>query len=234
MAINKLRHLGIIMDGNRRWAKKHRLQAVIKGHEAGADTMFNLAEWCVLCGIEYLSVYAFSTENWNRSQDEVSGLFDLMENAFARQICRCEENGIRIRIIGNHSLLSERAKAIIEDTQNRTAAGRRLTMQVALSYGGRDEIVRSVQKLAQKAASGQILPKDIDEEMLQDHLDTAGVPDIDLVVRTGGQKRLSNFFAWQTVYSELYFIDTLWPDFSQEDLKNAMDYFEKVQVNKGK
>lgn len=234
MAENKLRHLGVIMDGNRRWAKQHQLQAVIKGHEAGADTMFNLAEWCVLEGVRYLSVYAFSTENWSRSREEVSGLFNLMESAFAREIGRCEENGIRIRIIGNHDLLDDKAKAIVRDTEARTAKGNRLTMLVALSYGGRDEIVRAVQALAREVAAGTTSPAAMDEAAIERHLDTAGVPDIDLVIRTGGQRRLSNFFPWQTVYAELYFLNTLWPDFTRKDLTDALEYYQKVQVNKGK
>ncbi len=234
MAENKVRHLGVIMDGNRRWAKKHQLQTVLKGHEAGADTMFDLAEWCVLEDIPYLTVYAFSTENWNRSQEEVSGLFGLMENAFAKQIGRCEENGIRLRIIGNLERLDEKALRIVNNAESRTAAGRRLTLQVALSYGGRNELVRAVRGMAREVAQGVLHPDDIQEETFERYLDTVGAPDIDLVVRTGGQHRLSNFFPWQTVYAEMVFLDTLWPDFSRKDLSKVLAHYQQVQINKGK
>ena len=234
MAENTVRHLGVIMDGNRRWARKHQLQTVLKGHEAGAKTLFDMAEWCVRADIRYLTVYAFSTENWQRSQEEVAGLFKLMETAFFKEIGRCVENGIQMRIIGNHHMLDDRAREIIRETEERTADCDRLTILVALSYGGRDEIVRAARALAQEAAEGQIAPSDIQEEDMARHLDTAGVPDIDMVIRTGGQQRLSNFFPWQSVYSELYFTDTLWPDFSQNDLEKALAYYEGVQINKGK
>lgn len=234
MGENKVRHLGVIMDGNRRWARQHQLQTVLKGHEAGAKTLFDMAEWCVRADIRYLTVYAFSTENWRRSQEEVAGLFSLMESAFFNEIERCVENGIRMCIIGNHALLDERARKIIRETEERTAHCDRLTILVALSYGGRDEITRAVQALAAEVAAGRLAPDAIAEESIEHHLDTAGVPDIDLVIRTGGQQRLSNFFPWQTVYADLYFLDTLWPDFTQQDLQDALDYYQRVQVNKGK
>lgn len=234
MAENKVRHLGVIMDGNRRWARQHQLQTVLKGHEAGAKTLFDMAEWCVRADIRYLTVYAFSTENWRRSQEEVAGLFSLMETAFFKEIDRCVENGIQMRIIGNHDMLDERARGIIRETEARTAHCDRLTILVALSYGGRDEITRAARALAREVAEGGLAPGAIQEEDLARHLDTAGVPDIDLVIRTGGQQRLSNFFPWQTVYADLYFLDTLWPDFTQHDLQNALEYYQSVQVNKGK
>ncbi len=229
---NTIRHVGVIMDGNRRWARAHMLGSVLRGHEAGVDTFMNLCLWCEDAGIPNLTVYAFSTENWNRSAEEVDGLFALMERFFRDRLDDCLKHDIRIRIVGDLSRLGESAKETVRRTMELTAHCRTLLCQIAISYGGRDEIVRAAR------AYGEDLLKDpglaLDEEAFGKYLDTADVPDMDLVIRTGGNHRLSNFFPWQSAYAELYFTDTLWPDFSQEEFNAIIDAFAGVKINKGK
>ena len=246
---NQVQHLGVIMDGNRRWARKHMFTSVMKGHEKGVDTFIDLCKWCQEAGIPYLTVYAFSTENWNRSQEEVSSLFKLMERFFVNEVETCLERDIRMVIVGDKSRLAPEDQETVRKTEEMTAHCRSLICQVAISYGGRDEILRAVKKYAADLLSvygkeaGEedpqedswlLLPENITEDTFESYLDTAGVPDMDLVIRTGGNRRLSNFFPWQTTYSEIWFTDVLWPDFSQADLQEALDYYEKIQINKGK
>ena len=234
MAANKVKHLGVIMDGNRRWARAHMLDSVMKGHEKGVDTFIDLCKWCEEAGIPYLTVYAFSTENWNRSQQEVSSLFRLMERFFREEVATCIERDIRMVIVGDLTRLDASARATVERTMEMTKDCRTLTCFVAISYGGRDEIVRAAKAFAADVQQGKADPADLTEERFGDYLDTAGVPDMDLVIRTGGNSRLSNFFPWQTVYAELVFTDTLWPDFSREELTKILADYERVQINKGK
>ena len=230
MAENKVRHLGVIMDGNRRWAKKHMFKSVMRGHEKGLDT----CTWCQDEGIPYLTVYAFSTENWERSREEVSSLFNLMGKFFRDEIDTCISRDIRIKVIGDLSRLDAESMETVRKAESMTAHCSNLLVQIAISYGGRDEIVRAIKAYAQKAARGEVDPDSLTEKEFESYLDTAGVPDIDLVIRTGGNRRLSNFFPWQTVYSEIWFTDVLWPDFSKEDMKAALDYYETIKINKGK
>ncbi len=234
MAENKVRHLGVIMDGNRRWARQHMFTSVMRGHEKGVDTFMDLCTWCQEAGIPYLSVYAFSTENWNRSRQEVRDLFRLMERFFTEQVSVCIQRDIRVIVVGNLELLLPEDQETVAKAMEMTSHCRNLTVQVAISYGGRDEIVRAVRKYTAKVLRGEEDPAFLTEDVFEACLDTAGVPDIDLVVRTGGNQRLSNFFPWQTVYSEIYFTDTLWPDFTQEELQRALAYYENIQINKGK
>ncbi len=229
-----IRHLGVIMDGNRRWARAHMLQSVMRGHEKGLDTFVDLCDWCVKEGISYLTVYAFSTENWKRSQEEVSSLFALMEDFFKNEIQTCIDRDTRMIIIGDRSRLDEHAQETIRGTEEATAHCKSLTVFVAISYGGRDEILRACRSFAKEVAEGKAVPEDLTEERFDSFLDTAGVPDMDLVIRTGGNHRLSNFFPWQTTYAELYFTDTLWPDFSYEELRAILTDYRKVTINKGK
>lgn len=231
---NKIAHLGMIMDGNRRWAKKNKLESVIKGHEQGAQKLIDICEWCKEYHIKYLTVYAFSTENWNRSKTEISGLFRLMDTFFKKELSNCISNGIRIRIVGNRQLLSEDTKNLIERVETATENCTALTLTIALSYGGRDELIRAIRKCANDAKLGFVDPDSIEEHVFSEYLDTKGCPDIDLVVRTGGNHRLSNFFPWQTVYAEIYFTDTLWPDFSYQDFCAVIQHYEDIQINKGK
>ena len=254
--INRVRHLGVIMDGNRRWARRHMLQSVLRGHEQGIDTFVDLCTWCQEAGIAYLTVYAFSTENWKRSQEEVSGLFALMADFFRNQAQTCVERDTRMIIVGDRSRLAPDALETVRRIEEMTAHCKSLTVQVAINYGGRDEILRAVEAYASDVRAGKYdLPggrpadgaeeagssgapfpetRELTEEIFEQYLDTAGIPDIDLVIRTGGNRRLSNFFPWQTTYAEIYFTDILWPDFSQKDLQEALDYYHSIQINKGK
>lgn len=234
MAENHVRHLGVIMDGNRRWAKKHMFKSVMSGHEAGVDTFIDLCEWCENAGIPYLSVYAFSTENWKRSQEEVSDLFKLMRHFFVDEIHRCIEKGVSVHVVGNLDMLKPEDIEVVRNAERVTKDCKKLYLQIAMSYGGRDEIVRAVQKYARLVQKGLEDPEKLTEEKFEGFLDTAGVPDIDLVIRTGGNQRLSNFFPWQTTYAEIWFTDCLWPDFSEKLLGEALNYYEEIQINKGK
>ena len=234
MAENRVQHLGVIMDGNRRWARQHMFASVMRGHEKGVDTFIDLCEWCEDENIPYLTVYAFSTENWRRSQEEVSDLFKLMRRFFTEEIARCIRMGVRVKVIGNLAPLSAEDLKVVRDAEKVTAHCTKLYLQIAMSYGGRDEILRAVQALAEEVKGGTLLPSAITEEVFEAHLDTAGIPDMDLVIRTGGDRRLSNFFPWQTTYADLWFTDALWPDFSKEMLKEALSWYSSVKINKGK
>ena len=240
-----VRHLGVIMDGNRRWARQHRLESIMRGHEKGVDTFMDLCTWCQDEHIPYLSVYAFSTENWERSREEVASLFKLMEKFFTEEVETCIARDIRVIVVGDLSRLDESSRNIIRLAEERTSHCANLTVQIAISYGGRDEIVRAVRKIAALAAEGKFRADGPDgsgafdadlitEQTFETFLDTAGIPDIDLVIRTGGNQRLSNFFPWQTVYAEICFTDTLWPDFTHEEMKTFLEYYRTIQINKGK
>ncbi len=234
MSDNELKHLGVIMDGNRRWAKKHMLESVLKGHEKGVDVFIDTCKWCQELGIPYLTVYAFSTENWNRNRDEVAGLFRLMGKFFENEVGTCIERDIRMVIVGDLSRLEEKDALTVERTMEMTKHCKSLICNVAISYGGRDEILRAVKKYTGDVLRGVRDPEDLDEDVFGSYLDTAGVPDIDLIIRTGGNHRLSNFFPWQSTYSEIYFTDTLWPDFTKEELEKAVNMYKDIQINKGK
>jgi len=218
------------MDGNRRWARAHAFE-LYKGHDTGAKTFGHMCEWCLQAGVPYLTVYAFSTENWKRTEREVRHLFGLMEKHFLEEKTNCVEKGIKIRIIGDRTRFDKRAMSVIEGIETATADCTKLTVQIALSYGGRDEIVRAAKKIAVYVNSID----DITEETFASYLDTAGTPDIDLVIRTGGieNRRLSNFLPWQTVYAELFFSDLLWPDFSQEEFLKSLDYYRSIKRKLG-
>ncbi|MCQ2771380.1 MAG: polyprenyl diphosphate synthase [Clostridia bacterium] len=231
---NVINHLGIIMDGNRRWARKHAFSSVLEGHNRGANRIIDVCEWCIEVGVKNLSVYAFSTENFKRSSYEVDGIFKILGEFFARELDHCLRDGVRIYIIGNRSLLSEESLDVINKAEKATENCTNLNLFIALGYGGRDEIVRGVKALGQDLLDGKLTLGEIDEIVFQNYMDSKIMPDIDMVIRTGGNKRLSNYFPWLSVYSELYFIDTLWPDFSREDFDTALKYYEDVQINLGK
>ena len=229
-----IKHIGVIMDGNRRWAKAHAFE-LYKGHDTGAKTFGHMCEWCLQSGVPYMTVYAFSTENWKRNEREVRHLFSLMEKYFIEEKANCVDKGIKIKIIGDRSRFDKRALSVIEGIETVTAGCAKLVVQIALSYGGRDEIVRAVKKIAANVEDGQVNIEDITEEIFDSYLDTAGTPDVDLVIRTGGAEnhRLSNFLPWQTVYAEWFFSDLLWPDFSQEEFDAAIKYYNTVKRKMG-
>ena len=230
----EIKHIGVIMDGNRRWAKAHKFE-LHKGHSIGSEKFGHMCEWCLQSGVPYLTVYAFSTENWKRSEREVRHLFSLMEKYFIEEKANCVEKDIKIVIIGDRSRFDKRTLSVIEGIENATAACTKLVVQIALSYGGRDEIVRAAKKIAVSVYGGNLNISDITEDVFSNSLDTAGTPDVDLVIRTGGaeNRRLSNFLPWQTVYAEWFFPDLLWPDFSQEEFNAAISYYYSIKRKRG-
>jgi undecaprenyl diphosphate synthase len=233
--MNSINHIGIIMDGNRRWAKANGLSSH-KGHDKGADTFVNACEWCIRGEIQYMTVYAFSTENWKRTQVEVAHIFGLLEKFFTVNIEKCIKEGIRVRTIGDRTRFDKKTIAIIDKVESQTSQSDRLNVQIALSYGGRDEITRAVRSLASDVSQNKMKITDITEDVFSSYLDTSGIPDVDLVIRTGGieNRRLSNFLPWQTVYSELYFSDFMWPEFTHDEFKKAIDYYNTVTRKQGK
>lgn len=231
--MNELRHIGVIMDGNRRWAREHGAATVLAGHEEGVYKFSELCTWCIDRGIPYLTVYAFSTENWNRSDREVEGLFSIMQRFFEEKLRDCLEKDIRIVVVGDRERLKPAYRSIVSQAEESTRRCGGLLIQIAISYGGRDELVRTARRLAEEVRRGELDPSDITEKTVEDRLDTAGVPMIDMVIRTGGNQRLSNFFIWQTAYSEIYFTDTLWPDFSEKELDGFIDRYRGTKINMG-
>ena len=218
------RHVAIIMDGNGRWAKKRGLPRVA-GHRAGAEALRRTLKAAVRHGVEIVTVYAFSSENWRRSDEEIADLTGLMRFYLDRELAEIHGEGVRLRIIGNVDAfgpdLSKRLRAAVEQTKG----NRRLTLVVALNYGSRAEIVAAARALAEKAKAGVIDPSAIDEAALAAELSTDGLPDPDLLIRTSGEIRLSNFLLWQSAYAELMFVDTLWPDFDDEVFAEALTRF---------
>ena len=207
-------HLAIIMDGNGRWAKARRLPRLM-GHKAGAEALDRVMHWCKEAGIRYLTVYAFSTENWKRSKEEVSGLMRLLSTYIRSKEKELVANGVRFRVIGRRTDLTPKLQKEIAALEEKTAGGG-FTLVVALSYGSRDEIVRAAMKFEGST-----------EEEFAACLDTAGIPDPDLIIRTSGELRLSNFLMWQAAYAEFYFPEVLWPDFHKEELLKAIEVYNK-------
>jgi undecaprenyl diphosphate synthase len=218
------RHVAIIMDGNGRWAKARGLPRTI-GHREGAEALRRVVRAAAEFEVEFLTVFGFSSENWKRPPEEVTDLMGLLRLYLRREIAEIDSNGVRLRVIGDRDRLSTDIIQLIEDAEGRTAANTRLNLTVALSYGGRAEIVHAAQALARAVRAGSLDPEDIDEHAFQRHLFTADIPDPDLVIRTSGEKRISNFLLWQSAYAEYVFMDKLWPDFAGEDLKAAIVEF---------
>lgn len=218
------RHIAIIMDGNGRWAKKHLLTR-IDGHRKGAEAVRSVVRKCRALGIEYLTLYAFSVENWNRPVAEVEGLMILLEDFLIAELPEMLDNDIKFSVIGNVDALSENVRSILRDTIKKTADRTSMTLILALSYGGRDEIVDAARRMLEIGLSGALSPDQVTKELFSRHLYTRDVPDPDLLIRTSGEYRLSNFLLWQSAYTELYFVKTLWPDFSGEELADIIvDY----------
>lgn len=227
------KHIAIIMDGNRRWAKKRNLPVKL-GHKQGAETLKKLARYANKIGLEYLTVYAFSTENWKRTEDEVNSLMTLLQNYLDDFAKEADTENIVIRVLGNREPLSDRLNEKIDEAIERTKSNTGTIFNIALNYGGRDEIVQATKKIAEKVKNCEIKVDDIGEELVSQSLYTEGMPDPDLLIRTSGEKRLSGFLPWQSVYSEFYFMDKLWPDFTSDDLDEAIKVYNSRKINIGK
>lgn len=219
------KHIGIIMDGNGRWAKLRNVPRSI-GHRHGAKTFKNIVSYCNKLGIKYLTVYAFSTENWKRSKEEVDGIFRLL-NEYLDDAENYMSENVRTRFIGDLSSLSEDFKMKIEHTEDMSREFTGLTLNIAFNYGGRNEIVNAVKNIANDYKSGKIEQNDIDEKLIADYLYTKGQPDVDLIIRPSGEYRLSNFMLWQSAYAEYIFMNVLWPDFSENNLDKALEEFAR-------
>ena len=221
------RHVAIIMDGNGRWAAFRGLRR-IAGHKRGAEAVRTAVEAALPLGVGYLTLFGFSSENWKRPESEVRDLMGLLRYYLANEIAFLQERGVRLRVIGERARLAPDIVALIERGEQATAANRQLTLTIALSYGSRAEITRAARRLAKQVAAGLLAPEDISEDLLAGSLDTADMPDPDLVIRTSGEKRISNFLLWQSAYAELVFIDTMWPDFSNSDFEQAvLEYYRR-------
>ena len=225
--------VSLVTGTRRRWAKARGLP-IIAGHEKGAKTLTEVAKAAKDLGIKYITVHAFSTENWKREKSEVEGLMNLLRKYLKESFKELEENNARIMFIGERDMLASDMVADMEKIENRTAKNDGITLCVALSYGGRQEIVAATRKIAELAQNGGLNIKDIDEKKFSDMLYTKDLPDPDLLIRTSGEERISNFLLWQLSYSEFYFSDTLWPDFSKEELVKIIDEYKNRERRYGK
>lgn len=223
------RHIGIIMDGNGRWAEMRGLPR-FEGHKRGVERAREIIDAAGTLGVEAISLYAFSIENWKRPEDEIKVIMGLLESTLKNQLESFIAGGVRFRVIGNRERLSPNIREIIEFTEQATAENRRLTAQFAISYGGRDEIIRAVKR----ALRERLDPERLDDALFSELLDTAGIPDPDLIIRTSGEQRISNFLTWQSAYAEFFFTDTLWPDFTPEEFLEAIHDFQMRDRRFGK
>ena len=217
-------HVAIIMDGNGRWAKARGLPRSA-GHQRGAEAARKAVRAAADAGVSYLTLFGFSSENWSRPDEEVTDLMGLLRFYLKREVKSLEKDGVRLRVIGNRSLLPDDIQELISGAEERTRENKKITLVIALSYGGRAEIVEAAKSIAIKAKEGDIDVSEIDEKMFSGFLETSDIPDPDVLIRTSGEKRISNFLLWQTAYSEFIFIDTLWPDFSANDFEAALAEF---------
>ncbi|WP_417830585.1 isoprenyl transferase [Thalassospira sp.] len=218
------RHVAIIMDGNGRWARG-RGRPRTMGHRAGVDAVRRTVEASAELGIEYLTLYGFSTENWKRPENEVSDLMGLLRLFVKRELSTLHKNGVKIRIIGDRDRFADDIRELLAKAEAQTRDNTRLNLTIALSYGARSEITQAVREIAAKVAAGKISADDITEELIDNSLSTAGIPDPDLLIRTSGEQRISNFLLWQSAYTEFVFDDVLWPDFDRSHLEKAIDNF---------
>ena len=219
-------HVAIIMDGNRRWAKQRGLDIKV-GHKEGAKTLEKIVRYAKKVGIKYITVYAFSTENWKRSEDEVGALMLLLQAYLDSYAKRADTEGIKVKVLGDISVLPKGMQNTIGKLEERTKDNTDINFNIALNYGGRDEIVKAVRKIAEKVKEDEIKIEDINEEIISNNLYTSGMPDPDVVVRTSGEMRTSNFLPWQIVYSEFIFVEKNWPDFNEEDLDKVIEIYQK-------
>ncbi len=225
-------HVAIIMDGNGRWAKARGLRRIV-GHQQGAEAVRRTVKHCRELGVSYLTIYAFSSENWKRPPTEVDDLMGLMRLYLRRELDELVDAGVRMRFIGDRHRLPDDIIALVNQAEQRTRTSSGLTLTVALNYGGRREIVEAAQRLARDAAAGRLDPGDIDEKTFADQLATNGLPEPDLLIRTSGEQRISNFLLWQLAYTELVFIPAMWPDFTKQHLEDAINEFHRRERRYG-
>ncbi|MBW2520784.1 MAG: isoprenyl transferase [Deltaproteobacteria bacterium] len=221
-------HLAIIMDGNGRWAEKRHLPRII-GHRKGVETVQQIVATCRKQGVKFLTLFAFSSENWGRPHDEVDALMRLLGTFLEKELSRLLEQGIRLRVIGETGRLPGQVLRILQEVMSQTEANDKMTLCLALSYGSRNEMVRAFRKIGDQIACGKVLPEQISEKMISETLDTNGIPDPDLLIRTSGETRISNFLLWQLAYTELYFSEKLWPEFTSSELLEAFADFSQRQ-----
>ncbi len=226
------RHVAIIMDGNGRWANARGLPRTL-GHRQGAEAVRRCIAGALEIGIPFITLFGFSSENWRRPTSEVEDLMGLLRRYLQSEIAEFHKNGIRLRVIGERDRLPQDIVRLIADAEQRTAENQALDLVIAISYGGRQEIAATARRLAEAVAAGELAPEDIDEDTFAAGLLTAGIPDPDLVIRTSGEQRLSNFLLWQSAYSELFFVDKLWPDFDKSDLEAAVAEFRRRERRYG-
>ena len=230
---NKLEHLAIIMDGNRRWAKEKSMMTTM-GHKRGADVLVDIAKYCNEIGLKYLTVYAFSTENWKRTEEEVGYLMGLLRVYLDQFLNELDMKNIKISFIGNIDVIDSSLSNRIRNLEAKTSNNTGLNLIIAFNYGGRDEIVRACRNIAEEVKDGKLNLEDIDENVFSNHLYTKGKKDPDLVVRTSGEMRTSNFLPWQITYSEFLPLDKYWPDFTRDDVDFCIEEFSKRKIRKGK
>ena len=230
---NKLEHLAIIMDGNRRWAKEKSMMTTM-GHKRGADVLVDIAKYCNEIGLKYLTVYAFSTENWKRTEEEVGYLMGLLGVYLDKFLNELDMKNIKISFIGNIDVIDSSLSTRIRNLEEKTANNTGLNLMIAFNYGGRDEIVRACRNIAEKVKNNELSVDDIDENLFSNYLYPFGKKDPDLVVRTSGEMRTSNFLPWQITYSEFLPLDKYWPDFTKDDVDFCVEEFSKRKIRKGK
>ena len=230
---NRLEHIAIIMDGNGRWAKKRGLPRTM-GHRKGAEVVKEICKAAEKAGIKYLTLYAFSTENWKRSEDEVSALMDLLRQYLKSDLQELQERGVCIRFIGERQMLAPDIVDNMGKLEEQTAVNDKMTLCIALSYGSRQEIIHAARRLALSAKRGDIAIDDIDEKLFSDMLYTKDIPDPDILIRTSGEQRISNYLLWQLAYTEFFFTDVLWPDFNEKLLLEIIDSYKSRERRYGK
>ena len=226
------RHIAIIMDGNRRWARSNSI-ASIMGHSKGADNLTPIVQAAAEMGIKYVTVFAFSTENWQRSKGEINHLIKLFEKYLIQKREFLKKNDVKVEMIGDLSVFPKSLQKAFIQTQKATCNGKKITLVLALNYGAKDEMIRAIKKILEDFDKKKISNSEINEKKINSYLDTANLPDPDLIIRTSGEKRLSNFLLWQSSYSEIYFVDVLWPEFSVQDLFLAVRDFQKRKRRRG-
>lgn len=232
--LNRLpKHVAIIMDGNGRWAKKQGLLRAL-GHQKGTKAVRDVVEGCAEIGVPNLTLYAFSTENWNRPKLEVETLMKLLVSSLKKEIKTLQDNNIRLNAIGSIQTLPESVRKELLEVIEKTSNNTRMTLTLALSYGSREELVRAMCEIGEKLERGEISLKDIDESVINEHLYTRKIPDVDLLIRTSGEQRVSNFLLWQIAYAELYFTEILWPDYRRQDLFKAIYNYQNRERRFGK